>query len=80
MLFLKYSPPPIEYLQRLLEHILLLPIDSSFPRIDYAAKFNAWLMDIIKNKDLKDILNNVMYVDLRKMLHFIFEDDHDIDQ
>ena len=58
------SPPSVEDLQRLLEHTLLLPTDSNFPHGSYATKFNARLMDITENKDFKEILNNVMNVDL----------------
>jgi hypothetical protein len=71
---LLFSPPSVEDLQRLLEHTLLLPTDSNFPHGAYAAKFNARLMDITENKDFKEILNNVMNVDLsvRRILDFIF--------
>ncbi|KAH9307834.1 hypothetical protein KI387_035745, partial [Taxus chinensis] len=40
---LLFSPPSTEDLQRLLEHALVLPTDSTFPNVDYAARFNTQL-------------------------------------
>lgn len=79
---LLFSPPSVEHLQRLMEHALLLPSDSSFPHGAYAAKFNARLVDITENKDFKEILNNVVNVDLsvRRILDFIFRAVCDINQ
>eukprot|EP01018_Ginkgo_biloba_P025556 Gb_26568 [translate_table: standard] len=78
---LLFSPPSTEDLQRLLENALLLPIDSSFPHIEYAAGFNARLIDIINKNGFKDILSNVVNVDLsvRRLLDFVFRAVCDLD-
>ncbi|XP_057838913.2 origin of replication complex subunit 4 isoform X1 [Cryptomeria japonica] len=79
---LLFSPPSTEDLQRLLEQALILPTDSTFPHVEYAARFNARLTDIIENKSFKDILSNVVNVDLsvRRLLDFLFRAVCDLDR
>ncbi|CAK9137169.1 unnamed protein product [Ilex paraguariensis] len=70
---LLFLPPSREDLQRLLEHILLLPTDSSLPH-DYVADFNAKLLNILAGEKFKEIIETLSNSDLtfNHMLRFLF--------
>ncbi|XP_044490661.1 origin of replication complex subunit 4 isoform X2 [Mangifera indica] len=59
---LLFLPPSKEELQRLLEHILSLPMDSSLPH-DYAVEFNAKIKNILTDEKFKEIINNYLNSD-----------------
>ncbi|KAK2966526.1 hypothetical protein RJ640_019055, partial [Escallonia rubra] len=60
---LLFLPPSKEDLQRLLEHILLLPTDSTLPP-DYIVEFNARLLNILAGERFKDIIDKLSCSDL----------------
>ncbi|KAK9277090.1 hypothetical protein L1049_006629 [Liquidambar formosana] len=70
---LLFLPPSKEDLQRLLEHILSLPTDSSLPH-DYAVEFNAKLHNILGDERFKEILNTLSSSDstVNHLLRFLF--------
>lgn len=70
MLFL---PPSKEDLQRLLEHILSLPVDTSLPN-DYAVEFNMKLHHILADERFKEIINTLLNSDstVKHLLRFLF--------
>ncbi|KAK7852286.1 origin of replication complex subunit 4 [Quercus suber] len=57
---LLFLPPSKEDLQRLLEHILSLPLDSTISH-DYAVEFNAKLQNILADEKFKQII--ITYMD-----------------
>ncbi|XP_077243985.1 origin recognition complex subunit 4 [Tasmannia lanceolata] len=71
---LLFLPPSTGDLQRLLEHILYLPTDSSFPR-NYAIQFNDNLSNILGDKRFTEILNSLSNVDtsVSHLLRFLFQ-------
>ncbi|XAR52473.1 hypothetical protein NMG60_11020574 [Bertholletia excelsa] len=70
---LLFLPPSKEDLQRLLEHILLLPTDSSLPP-DYVSEFNAKLLDILAKDRFKQIIDVLSNSDstFNHLLRFLF--------
>ncbi|KAK7390908.1 hypothetical protein VNO78_19099 [Psophocarpus tetragonolobus] len=70
---LLFLPPSIEDSQKLLMHVLTLPIDSSFP-YDYAVEFNRKIQNIIEDKRFKATLNKYLNVDssVKHLLRFLF--------
>ncbi|KAH7516444.1 hypothetical protein FEM48_Zijuj10G0135800 [Ziziphus jujuba var. spinosa] len=70
---LLFLPPSSEGLQRLMEHILSLPIDSSLPQ-DYAVEFNAKLQNVLADKRFKVIIDTYMNSDstANHLLGFLF--------
>ncbi|KAL0408915.1 UNVERIFIED_CONTAM: Origin of replication complex subunit [Sesamum radiatum] len=70
---LLFLPPSREDLQRLVEHILLLPTDSSLPN-DYVAAFNAKLLNILADEKFKGIIDTLCYSDssVGYLLRFLF--------
>ncbi|KAH1231067.1 Origin of replication complex subunit 4 [Glycine max] len=68
---LLFLPPSIEDSQKLLMHILTLPIDSSFPHA-YAVEFNR--KNIIEDRRFKETLNKYLNVDssVKHLLRFLF--------
>ncbi|TQD77795.1 hypothetical protein C1H46_036699 [Malus baccata] len=75
-----FLPPAYEDIQRLLEHILLLPTDSSFPP-DYAIVFNAKLQTILADKRFKEIVNTYLNLDstVKHLLRYLFPAVSDMD-
>ncbi|KAK4423513.1 Origin of replication complex subunit [Sesamum alatum] len=70
---LLFLPPSREDVQRLVEHILLLPTDSSLPN-DYTAAFNAKLLKILTDEKFKGIIDTLCYSDstVGHLLRFLF--------
>ncbi|KAJ4709831.1 Origin of replication complex subunit 4 [Melia azedarach] len=70
---LLFLPPSKEDLQRLLEHILSLPIDSNIPH-DYAVEFNGKLKNILADGRFKEIINSFVDLDstVKHLLRFLF--------
>ncbi|KAF8390069.1 hypothetical protein HHK36_024590 [Tetracentron sinense] len=70
---LLFLPPSKEELQRLLEHILSLPIDSSFSH-DYAMEFNAKLHKIVGDCRFTEIVDTLSGSDstVNHLLKFLF--------
>ncbi|XP_057423145.1 origin of replication complex subunit 4 isoform X2 [Lotus japonicus] len=70
---LLFLPPSIEDSQRLLVHMLNLPIDSSFPH-DYAVEFNRKVQNIIEDRRFKDTFNKYLSLDssVKHLLRFLF--------
>ncbi|KAL2559747.1 origin recognition complex subunit 4 [Forsythia ovata] len=70
---LLFLPPSREGLQRLLEHILLLPTNSSFPH-EYVAAFNDKLLKIFTDVKFKETVDNLSYCDstVNHLLRFLF--------
>lgn len=70
---LLFLPPSIEDSQRLLVHMLTLPIDSSLP-YDYAVEFNKKVQNIIEDKRFKEIFNKLLNFDssVKHLLKFLF--------
>ncbi|KAL3635434.1 origin recognition complex subunit 4 [Castilleja foliolosa] len=58
---LLFLPPPVNDLQRLVEHILLLPTDLGLPN-DYVTGFNAKLCNIVAD-DFKKVIDTLCYSD-----------------
>ncbi|KAG2709469.1 hypothetical protein I3760_05G241000 [Carya illinoinensis] len=56
---LMFLPPSKEDLQRLLGHILSLPLDSTLPR-DYAVEFNAKLQNMLADEKFKQTIYTYM--------------------
>ncbi|KAL9401777.1 hypothetical protein Peur_005626 [Populus x canadensis] len=56
---LLFLPPSKEDVQRLLEHILSLPMDSSLAH-DYTAEFNEKLQSILADERFKEIISNYL--------------------
>ncbi|KAJ0094981.1 hypothetical protein Patl1_15205 [Pistacia atlantica] len=71
---LLFLPPCKEELQRLLEHILSLPMDSSLPR-DYAVEFNGKIKNILADERFKEIINTYLNSDstVNHLLRFLFQ-------
>ncbi|XP_011022840.1 PREDICTED: origin recognition complex subunit 4 isoform X1 [Populus euphratica] len=70
---LLFLPPSKEDVQRLLEHILSLPMDSSLAH-DYAAEFNEKLQSILADERFKEIISNYLnsYSTTNHLLRFLF--------
>ncbi|XP_023892672.1 origin of replication complex subunit 4 [Quercus suber] len=70
---LLFLPPSKEDLQRLLEHILSLPLDSTISH-DYAVEFNAKLQNILADEKFKQIIITYMDSDatVNHLLRFLF--------
>ncbi|KAK4608559.1 hypothetical protein RGQ29_002100 [Quercus rubra] len=70
---LLFLPPSKEDLQRLLEHILSLPVDSTISH-DYAVEFNAKLQKILADEKFKQIIITYMDSDatVNHLLRFLF--------
>ncbi|KAL2324157.1 hypothetical protein Fmac_023215 [Flemingia macrophylla] len=70
---LLFLPPSMEDSQRLLMHMLTLPIDSSFPH-DYAVEFNKKVQNIIEDRRFKETLNKFLNIDsaVKDLLRFLF--------
>ncbi|XP_050273539.1 origin of replication complex subunit 4 [Quercus robur] len=70
---LLFLPPSKEDLQRLLEHILSLPVDSTISH-DYAVEFNAKLQNILADEKFKQIITTYMDSDatVNHLLRFLF--------
>uniref|UniRef100_A0A7N2KKM2 Origin of replication complex subunit 4 n=1 Tax=Quercus lobata TaxID=97700 RepID=A0A7N2KKM2_QUELO len=70
---LLFLPPSKEDLQRLLEHILSLPVDSTISH-DYAVEFNAKLQNILADEKFKQIIITYMDSDatVNHLLRFLF--------
>ncbi|XP_050374172.1 origin of replication complex subunit 4 isoform X2 [Argentina anserina] len=70
---LLFLPPSEEDIQRLLEHILLLPTDSSLPT-DYVIQFNTKLQKILADEKFKEIINTYLNLDstVKDFLRYLF--------
>ncbi|KAL6577622.1 origin recognition complex subunit 4 [Orobanche minor] len=70
---LLFLPPSGNDLQRLVEHILLLPTNSGIPN-DYAASFNAKLLNILADEKFKEVVDTLSYSDssVGHLLRFLF--------
>ncbi|KAL6295131.1 hypothetical protein ACE6H2_003273 [Prunus campanulata] len=70
---LLFLPPANEDIQRLLEHILSLPTDSSFPP-DYAVAFNTKLQNILADERFKEIISTYLNFDstVKHLLRYLF--------
>ncbi|XP_057960514.1 origin of replication complex subunit 4 isoform X2 [Malania oleifera] len=70
---LLFLPPSEDDLQRLLDHILSLPTDSSLPK-DYAVKFNANIHNLLADERFKEILRTLSNFDssVSHLLRFLF--------
>ncbi|KAJ6910709.1 origin recognition complex subunit 4 family protein [Populus alba x Populus x berolinensis] len=70
---LLFLPPSKEDVQRLLEHILSLPMDSSLAH-DYAAEFNEKLQSILADERFKEIISNYLNSNstTNHLLRFLF--------
>ncbi|GMN38674.1 hypothetical protein TIFTF001_007903 [Ficus carica] len=70
---LLFLPPTKEDVQRLLEHILLLPTDSTLPQ-DYAVEFNAKFRNILADERFKEVIKTYMNTDsaVNYLLKFLF--------
>ncbi|XP_038892649.1 origin of replication complex subunit 4 isoform X1 [Benincasa hispida] len=70
---LLFLPPCKEDVERLLEHILSLPIDSDLPH-DYVIKFNAKLHNMLANERFKEIINTYLDSDstVKQLVRYLF--------
>ncbi|OWM86272.1 origin of replication complex subunit 4 [Punica granatum] len=70
---LLFLPPSKEDLQRLVEHVLSLPMDSSLPH-HYAAEFNAKLQSILVDNRFQEIIDSYWdsYPAIRHLAKFLF--------
>ncbi|KAK7343442.1 hypothetical protein VNO77_12191 [Canavalia gladiata] len=70
---LLFLPPGMEDSQRLLVHMLTLPIDSTFPH-DYAVEFNRKVQNIIEDRRFKETFNKYLNFDssVKHLLRFLF--------
>ncbi|KAL9453329.1 hypothetical protein AB3S75_009017 [Citrus x aurantiifolia] len=70
---LLFLPPSKEDMQRLLEHILSLPVDSSLPHA-YAVEFNKRIKNILADGRFKEIVNTLVNLDstVNHLLRFLF--------
>ncbi|RZC54339.1 hypothetical protein C5167_013184 [Papaver somniferum] len=70
---LLFLPPSKEDIQILLEHILSLPADSSFPH-DYVVEFNEKIRCILGDQRFKEILTKLSDADssVNNLLSFLF--------
>ncbi|KAF3943908.1 hypothetical protein CMV_029576 [Castanea mollissima] len=70
---LLFLPPSKEDLQRLLEHILSLPVDSTISH-DYAVEFNAKLQNMLADEKFKQIIITYMDSDatVNHLMRFLF--------
>ncbi|KDP44455.1 hypothetical protein JCGZ_16288 [Jatropha curcas] len=70
---LLFLPPSEEDVQRLLEHVLNLPMDSSFPH-DYAAQFNGKLQNILADERFRGIITSYLnsHPTVNHLLRFLF--------
>lgn len=70
---LLFCPPSKEDLERLLEHILSLPVNSGLPE-SYAAQFNTELHKILTDENFKDALYTLWNSDstVHQLLRFLF--------
>ncbi|GAB4829871.1 origin recognition complex subunit 4 [Ancistrocladus abbreviatus] len=70
---LLFSPPSKEDLEKLLESILSLPVDSTLPR-DYAVKFNMELQKMLAERKFKEIIDKLLESDstVHHFLRFLF--------
>ncbi|KAM7270523.1 hypothetical protein ACFE04_029737 [Oxalis oulophora] len=70
---LLFLPPSQEDLQRLLEHVLSLPNDSTFS-LDYAVEFNEKIKNILSDKKFKDIIDTYLNSNstVSNLLRFLF--------
>ncbi|KAL5763390.1 hypothetical protein ACOSP7_019654 [Xanthoceras sorbifolium] len=70
---LLFLPPSMEDLQRLLEHVLSLPVDSSLPH-HYIVEFNGKLKNTLADERFKEIIYTYLNSDstVNRLLRFIF--------
>ncbi|XP_059430518.1 origin of replication complex subunit 4 [Corylus avellana] len=70
---LLFLPPSQGDIERLLEHIFSLPIDSTLPH-DYAVEFNAKLQNMLADDKFKQTINTHMNSDasVNDLLRFLF--------
>ncbi|KAL5828121.1 hypothetical protein ACOSQ4_019918 [Xanthoceras sorbifolium] len=70
---LLFLPPSMEDLQRLLEHVLSLPVDSSLPH-EYIVEFNGKLKNTLADERFKEIIYTYLNSDstVNRLLRFIF--------
>ncbi|KAL3824115.1 hypothetical protein ACJIZ3_020144 [Penstemon smallii] len=70
---LLFLPSSREDLQRVLEHVLLLPTDSRLPQ-DYTATFNAKLLKLLADDKFKEIIDTLSYSDstVGHLVRFLF--------
>ncbi|KAI4313856.1 hypothetical protein L6164_026803 [Bauhinia variegata] len=70
---LLFLPPSVEDSERMLQHVLLLPIDSSLPH-DYAVEFNRKVHNILEDRKFKEIFNKYLNWDssVKHLLRFLF--------
>ncbi|EPS72050.1 hypothetical protein M569_02708, partial [Genlisea aurea] len=70
---LLFPPPSSEELQRVIEHILKLPTESSLPN-DYTVAYNAKLLSILEGSKFKSIVEALSYSDstISHLLKFLF--------
>ncbi|CAI0383313.1 unnamed protein product [Linum tenue] len=70
---LLFLPPSTEIIERLLQHILLLPMDSTLPN-DYATQFNTKLESVLADERFKEILKNYLSSSstINHLLRFLF--------
>lgn len=69
-----FIPPSKEDYQRFLQHILLLPSDSSLLSHDYVAEFNAKVLKLVAEEKFKQILDTLSNSDptFNHLLKFLF--------
>ncbi|XP_050225910.1 origin of replication complex subunit 4 [Mercurialis annua] len=70
---LLFLPPSTEDVQRLLEHVLSLPMDSGFPA-DYATQFNGKLQKMLADDRFKEIITTYLNSNftMNHLLRFLF--------
>ncbi|XP_028779600.1 origin of replication complex subunit 4-like isoform X2 [Neltuma alba] len=70
---LLFLPPSTEDSKRILEQVLSLPVDSSFPH-DYAVEFNRKVQDILEDRRFKETFNKYLNLDssIKHLLRFLF--------
>ncbi|CAN1311711.1 Origin of replication complex subunit 4 [Linum perenne] len=70
---LLFLSPPKETVERLLQHILLLPMDTTLPN-HYVTQFNAKLQSVFADKGFKELLNNYLSSNsaVGHLLRFLF--------
>ncbi|CAN0877040.1 Origin of replication complex subunit 4 [Linum grandiflorum] len=70
---LLFLSPPRETMERLLQHILLLPTDSTLPNL-YVTEFNSKLESVLADKGFKELLNNYLSSNsaVSHLLRFLF--------
>ncbi|XP_057810711.1 origin of replication complex subunit 4 isoform X2 [Salvia miltiorrhiza] len=70
---LLFLPSSSEDFQRLVEHILLLPMDSRLPN-DFRAAFNEKLLNILADEEFKGVIDQLCYSDstVSQLLRFLF--------